>query len=180
MKYFKHIALILFLGSFTLFSCKKYPEDHKFMEFTSPENRLEGNWLLTKYLVNNIDSTATLYNNYDGYNYIGTPTPSPQYGNLIMEVGTSENKFHQHPLNMYSIGGTGTIRFEEHKRALEIDFTVTGYKYYPAVTVDSVVVYNLFISNSNWDVKELTKTNLKISNTINHTNYSIEFTKQKD
>ncbi len=180
MKGMVKISVMLIIISSLCLSCKKYPEDHKFLELTSPERRLEGNWLLTKYLINNADSTTILYNRYDGYNYSGTPAPSPQYGNLIMEVGTSENKFHQHPLNMYSIGGIGTIRFEEHKRALEIDFTVKGYQYYPATPIDTVPVYNLFISNSNWDIRELTKTNLKISNTINHTSYSIEFTKQKD
>ena len=172
-------ALFLILGSLVLFSCKKYPEDHKFMEFDSPAIRLQGTWLLTKYSMNNGDSTNYLYNQYDGYNFIGTPTPASQYGNLLLEVGTSENSFHQYPINIYSIGGVGTVKFINDKNYLTINFAVTGYKYYPSSYNDTVFIYSPFVDSSAWNIRELTKTNLILNNTINHTSYSIEFTKQK-
>jgi hypothetical protein len=178
MNCFKHIALILSFGSFVLFSCKKYPEDSKRYLFDSPEKRIVGTWLLTNYYMNNADSTTFLYNQYDGYNYAGTPTPVSQYGNLLLEVGVSSDKSYQYGATIYSIGGSGNMSFENDKNYLKIDFTVTGYKYYPATPLDTIPVYNLFVNVSNWNIRELTKTNLKINNTINNTNYSIEFTKQ--
>jgi len=178
MSRFKYIVLILFLGSFVLFSCKKYPEDNKKYLFDSPEKRIVGTWLLTNYYMNNADSTTFLYNQYDGYNFAGTPTPVSQYGNLLLEVGVTSDKSYQYGITIYSIGGSGNMSFDNDKNYLKIDFTVTGYKYYPALYNDSIIVYNLFVNVSNWNIRELTKTNLKINNTINKTNYSMGFTKQ--
>jgi hypothetical protein len=176
MNRFKRITTFLTLGSFVLLlSCKKYPEDGIRYWLKSPEKRIEGTWLLTNYFINKGDSTNYLYNQYDGFNFAGSPTPASQYGNLLLEIVKEENSS-QYNLSINSISGSGNLSFTNFKNDVEISFLVTGYKQYPAVN-NGDTLYNLFRSTSFWKIEELTNINFKITNTINDTVYSIYFSK---
>ncbi|MHB8261408.1 MAG: hypothetical protein ACYDCN_13230 [Bacteroidia bacterium] len=162
MKRFSKIAVVVITLSSLCLSCHKYPEDNVFMEKMSPEKRIVGTWRLTKYYINGADSTAFLFKQY-------TSISSYQYGILDLVIGIGGNSAYQEGMAIYSIGGDGGISFENHKNDLYVDFTI----------------YNLYSPfgngrnwNYNWDIRELTTTDFKITNSVNGIDYRIEFTKQ--
>ncbi|HEX7414311.1 MAG TPA: hypothetical protein VF411_09745 [Bacteroidia bacterium] len=165
MKRVTKIAVVLIaLGSLFL-GCKKYPEDNVFMEFKKPAKRIVGTWRLTKYYINGADSTTFLFKQY-------TSISSYQYGILDLVIGASVNSDYQYGIFIYSIRGDGGITFENHKNDLYVVFLI------PASTPGLYLYSQFGDTDSRWDIRELTTTDFKITNSVHGIDYRIEFTRQ--
>jgi hypothetical protein len=159
---------------FLLFSCliflgcaKKYPEDHirYFALEETPKDRINTNWLITKYFINNVDSTNFL-NNQLGKATLNMNCNSNS-GNYSIDIKSGA----------YNIGTAG-FSFTQKNNVLFIN----GVEMYESsgITPNQIVFwYNPFIEkNTNWKILELTNINLKITCLINGVNYEIDCSQQ--
>jgi hypothetical protein len=144
---------------------KKYPEDNvKYFSLSEkPKDRITANWVVTKYLINNADSTAFLISEigYLGKITFNVDCNSKSNNNSIVIEGGG------------STLGTADISFVQSNNALSIQKVVMNY-WSESATV-FVILYNPFIeANSVWKILELTNSSFKITSLINGVNYEID------
>ncbi|HXD91638.1 MAG TPA: hypothetical protein VNX01_00415 [Bacteroidia bacterium] len=175
-KAFKIIFVLSALGAL-FFSCsKKYPEDRFYYVGKSPEKRIVGKWLLTKYYINNDDSTDFLFSKYIGWGQSGYNTGplKYQYGVLIFEV-TKDQYDNNFVYAIHSIGAGGNIIFYNSDNNFSMNFlNVYGSNTPP--------LYPLIKSSPQTDagftIEKLTNISLKITSSYGATTTTMEFAKQ--
>src|ERR1051326_254623 len=143
--------LLFFLVAFALLeSCKKYP-DGPWISLRSKKARIQGEWFIENYFVDNVDSTS-LYN----------PISSGTSFSYNFQAG-SELRFNSTPVS-------GIWDFDNHKRDIVI-----------GVTYRNTNFPNIFIlpvgNANNWKVLRLTMKNFWLQSSINGKTYEVHFKK---
>ena len=166
----KQLITILLLLSLVFFSyCK------------SPHNRIMGKWLLSKYTVNNVDSTASVFKKYVGWNAYGygggTTYPPPyQYGVLKFEMASDDGDDNLYHYAVYDIGAGGSFDFINDEHYVNIFFSFLYGSKAPLLSP----AFNFNYSSKQypiWKIEKLTDSDFKVSTTLNDTAYTLEFAK---
>jgi hypothetical protein len=178
----KQLITILLLLSLVFFSCsKKYPEDGFYYMGKSPYKRIMGKWLLSKYTVNNADSTTSVFKKYVGWNaygYGGNPgNPPPyQYGVIKFEISGDDGDANLYHYAVYDLGAGGEFQFINEEDNMNIFF---GFAYGSKAPLLSPA-FRSFPNPRDylvWKIEKLTNINFKVSTTLNDTAYTLEFAK---
>ena len=154
------LSIALLLIVFT-FSCKKYPEG-PLISFRTPFARIIGNWQMTEYISNGIDS-AQYYNNSL---------------NFHVEIGYRHREEEDKDLNIYLLNENKSFKermlFSSDRKTLIVDCT-------DSIFYDNhgVNFFGPFKENTkcNWHILKLTNKEFKMSTDLNGNNYKISFKK---
>lgn len=167
-----------------LFSCsKKYPEDGFYYMGKSPYKRIMGKWLLSKYTVNNVDSTKSVFKKYVGWNAYGyggngnVYPPPYQYGIIKFEISGDDGDANLYHYAVYDLGAGGEFKFTNEEDNMTISF---GFSYGSKAPLLSPT-FKSFPNPGDyptWKIEKLTNINFKVSTTLNDTSYTLEFAKQ--
>ncbi|HXU28740.1 MAG TPA: hypothetical protein VN698_16040 [Bacteroidia bacterium] len=171
-------TIVILIALSNLFFCcsKKYPEDGFHYVGKSPEKRIVGKWLLTKYYINNNDSTSFIFSKYIGWGQSGYNTGplQYQYGVLLFEVTKNPND-NNFVYAIRSIGAGGNIIFYNSDNNFDMNFmNVYGSNTPPLYPL----IKSSPQSNAGFTIEKLTNISLKITSTYGSTTTTIEFAKQ--
>ena len=164
------ITCVVVIISFTLMTCKKYPENTLWS--LSPEGAFIGG-NITAYTVDGADSIPmwnTIYNTAP-YNGFTPPTPtgfSYDFKTFLWKV--------PHEKTLTSEFGNGEFHFYGNKKYLYIYFKMDLF-YTSNPWNNPPPKYNIFYTNEgNWKILKLTKSGtLRIQRTFNNKVYEMQF-----
>lgn len=144
-----------------LFNCKKYPEGG--CERRGPKNII-GDWKLSLYEVNGIDSTDLInYNGSDGYKKI-----------KITKLNTTDSDYNLRIDNSVGIG----FSFINKNKDLEINSSYES-KYCPTISSSSNcyrIIFSPEGGTTRWNIMSLTKNELVITANLSNS-YKINLVK---
>ncbi len=147
--------LLFFIAAFCI-TCKKYPEDDKFLELSTPKRRLtcgHNGWIIKSYLVNSVDSIDSLPYCIAGIKL--NPENAPYF------FKKNDGEHGQNISGPCSAGIYSKWEFVDKKATLRVSNNNTRFPFTPdGQSVD-------------WEILELTKDELKLRSTINGNSYEI-------
>lgn len=155
----KNIIQFFLIAVFAvLFSgCKKFPENT--LWFKNPDKVFKGG-KITSFTMNGIDQTQ-IYR--DKYKYF----PYNYYGSSIDDVYQTVFTFNSGQKELSSDIGTGSFKFSETQREVEINFKPKNWEY---------GAESIFIGYLSWKVLKITADGqLKIQTEYNFRKYEIQF-----
>lgn len=157
---------------FCFTSCKKYSEDGEF-PWRTVEKRIEGTYILDRYIVNNIDSTSLI-------------PPCNSFKSLPYTVADGHYYFKFKPFNsdgrkyvdgLDYPGDLGALwSLNGDKSVISIDYN--GSKnYFPPFTKGRNILSPDWYSDDSWEIRKLTNKEFWIKMSVNNLTFEVHLTK---
>lgn len=146
------VISVIFVGLF--FGCKKY-EDGPLISFRSAKHRLYGDYTLTRYTVNGIDSLQQMENGF-GLNFHFYYVEDNDHDDILIDGGSHTGTYYQDFVSYYN--------FNNHKKSIRINsgsIMFTGYGVPDIQDLD-------------FDISKLTIDEIHMTTTYNGKEYLLE------
>lgn len=175
---------------FTLYTCKKYPED-KFISFSTSKYRLEGEWQLEKIEINdeNVgfkydDSLAPLtFKDFKFWFKFGYCLNTPASGSRETVDLLMINKFSKKEADAINDAEVSGLAFGLSPKERDLGITLSLKKIFPIndpvafKILSNLLLVNLLVDRQGWEVRALHNKQLIIERTKNNIKSRINFKK---